>query len=789
MIYLLVILITILLIYSIYREKNLYNPVTILFSIWFVVSLFASLKLYNMIDYSDKSVFIIIVGLLSFFMGYLVNRTKEKDRIEKYDYIDNINWKFIRVLLFLALIPTTMLAIKVFNLLISGVSYSQIRSMYYMYGNSQPLISDGALFTLFNIGVTSILYVGIPFIILCAFNKRIDKISLVLISLLTILFVFATSGRTMLLNVIIFVVLLFIVYFKKISKKYKFRCMICLLIMVIIAVVITIIRKSDNAIPNIYSYFAVPIPLFSKMLESKVMNINLYGYSTFYGAYLIIQKIFVILFNYKFANAEYLFSIMDLPSTSWVGVFGSSSDLYNAFVTMFYNLYLDFGIIGVAGIMFIYGFTVTSIYRKSILSMRKMLLYCLLALGLIFSFERFQFSSMPIYIALFLIPLFIKQKKIKKCKKTNRVLVFGMTQTVGGVEAVIMNYYRKMDKDKIQFDFLCNTETVAYEDEIEKLGGKIYKIPSRSKKIIKYYKALNNFYKENAGKYDIIWVNVCSLANIDYLIFAKKYGIKCRIIHSHNSKNMDSKIRGIIHKFNKLIIRNYATDFWACSSEAANWFYMNKKVKKNVIIINNAIDSKIFRFDKKTRDFYRKKMNIDNKFVIGHVGRFHFQKNQLFMIDVFNVIHRKNPDSILILIGEGEDEQKILNKIDSLGLSESIILLGTRNDVNKLMCAMDVFLFPSVFEGLGIVLIEAQAVGLPVVSSSDNIPATVNMAKNFKFLSLGDSIDDWAESVLSMSKVKRNIDNNLLAKNNYDINIEAKKLENFFLLNMKGSVK
>ena len=158
-----------------------------------------------------------------------------------------------------------------------------------------------------------------------------------------------------------------------------------------------------------------------------------------------------------------------------------------------------------------------------------------------------------------------------------KILVFGITQNPGGVESVIMNYYQKLNKNKIQFDFLCNTLEVAYEKEILKLGGKIYRITARSENAKKYKKELEDFYKKHAHEYNAIWVNVCSLANIDYLKMAKKYNIKYRIIHSHNSENMDSKLRGILHKINKKLIKKYATDYWACSEEAGKWFF-NKKI-------------------------------------------------------------------------------------------------------------------------------------------------------------------------------------------------------------------
>lgn len=361
-----------------------------------------------------------------------------------------------------------------------------------------------------------------------------------------------------------------------------------------------------------------------------------------------------------------------------------------------------------------------------------------------------------------------------------KVLVFGITDNPGGVESVIMNYYRNIDREKIQFDFLCNTEIVAYEDEIKKLGGTIYRITARSKNRKKYKIELDSFFKLHSKKYSTIWVNVCSLANIDYLIYAKKYGIKHRIIHCHNSQNMDSKLRGILHLINKPRLIEYATDFWTCNIKSNKWFYSNEIIKTGQIMpVNNAIDANAFKFDKKIRDAYRKKLNVENKFVIGHVGRFHFQKNQLFLIDIFNEIHKRNADSVLFLIGQGEDEAKIVSKIDSLGLNDSVKLLGTRNDVNKLMFAMDVFLFPSLFEGLGIVLLEAQAAGLPCVASCDDTPPEVKMTDNFRFLYLNAPIDKWADTVLEFNDVKRDSNNDFLKKNNYDISCEVKKIEKY----------
>lgn len=362
-----------------------------------------------------------------------------------------------------------------------------------------------------------------------------------------------------------------------------------------------------------------------------------------------------------------------------------------------------------------------------------------------------------------------------------RILVFGITENPGGVESVIINYYRHINRNNIQFDFLCNTETVAYEEEIKNLGGNIYRITARSKDRKKYKKDIVNFFKYNASNYSTIWVNLCSLANIDYLKYAKKYGIKNRIIHSHNSQNMDSKLRGILHKINRHFIVNYATDFWSCSEEAGRWFYNRKIIDSDkYLIINNAIDVEKYKFNEIMRKKYRKDLNIDDKIVFGNVGRLHFQKNQDFLIDIFNKFHEKKTNSVLLLIGQGEDYEKLVKKVDDLNLSQNVLFLGIRNDIENLLQAIDFFVFPSVFEGLPVVLIEAQAAGLPIFASS-TISKAVKITSNFEFISLAESSETWANRILEKEKLLRQRKNttNEISVNGYDIVTECKKIENY----------
>lgn len=356
-----------------------------------------------------------------------------------------------------------------------------------------------------------------------------------------------------------------------------------------------------------------------------------------------------------------------------------------------------------------------------------------------------------------------------------------LRKILDGVESVIMNYYRNIDRKKIQFDFLCNTETVAYESEIKELGGRIYKITARSKNRKKYKKEMNTFFEQHSQDYSTIWVNVCSLANIDYLIYAKKYGIKKRIIHAHNSKNMDSFLRGILHKLNKLFITRYATDFWSCSMKASKWFYNNKIIQSEKYFqINNAINYEKYKYDSAIRDEYRKKFKIDqNTLVIGNVGRFHFQKNQFFIIKIFNEIHKKVPSSKLILVGDGPDRDNIKSMIKEYNLEDSVLCLGIRKDVAQLMSMMDIFLFPSVFEGLPLTLVEAQASNLLIYASNVISDKVIIDSELIKLISLSENEECWANHILKAKKNNRESIKikNLIIQKNYDIKTEVRKFE------------
>ncbi|MFQ7844158.1 MAG: glycosyltransferase family 1 protein [Coprococcus sp.] len=363
-----------------------------------------------------------------------------------------------------------------------------------------------------------------------------------------------------------------------------------------------------------------------------------------------------------------------------------------------------------------------------------------------------------------------------------KVLVFGMTDNPGGMESCIMNYYRHVDKNKIHFDFLCNWESMVCEKEVKANGSKVYTIPQKSRNYKAYKRAMNTFFSEHADEYDVFWYNTCTLTNIDYLIYAKRYGIKKRIIHAHNSGNETSMIRGILHYVNKIRLGRYATDFWSCSMAAAVYFFIKKQIhSQKYRLINNAISTYNYKYDILIRNEVRKNLGLEDKYVIGHVGRFQFQKNHEFLIDIFYEYLKLDSRAVLMLVGQGEEEDAIRQKVINLGIEKSVLYMGVRTDVNRLLQAMDVFLLPSRFEGLPLVLIEAQTSGLRCLTTKNKVPYEVNVTGNVEFEELKENSIEWAHHIECMEKqpYDRKSCLDLITDAGYDILKEAEKMESY----------
>lgn len=267
----------------------------------------------------------------------------------------------------------------------------------------------------------------------------------------------------------------------------------------------------------------------------------------------------------------------------------------------------------------------------------------------------------------------------------------------GGVEAVVMNYYRHLDHSKVQFDFICDDDStnIPY-DEIEKLGGKVILIPPYQK-VFKYQKELRRVLRE--GKYKIVHSHINTLS-VFPLYAAKKVGVPVRIAHSHSTTNKKEWKKNLLKQVLRPFSKKYATNYMCCSELAGRWLFGDKAYDEGkVYLLNNAIDLDKFKYDKKIRDKKRKELGIkEDTIVIGHIGRFVAQKNHTFLIDIFNQFHKKEKNSILLLAGQGPLQEEIKNKVRELGLDDSVGFLGQRNDANELYQAFDVFLLPSLYE-------------------------------------------------------------------------------------------
>ena len=346
----------------------------------------------------------------------------------------------------------------------------------------------------------------------------------------------------------------------------------------------------------------------------------------------------------------------------------------------------------------------------------------------------------------------------------------------GGVESVVMNYYRNIDRNKIQFDFICDNDStnIPYA-EIESLGGKVILIPPYQK-VIKYHKELKRVLKD--GNYKIVHSHINTLS-VFSLFAAKCAGVPVRIAHSHSTTNKKEKKKNLIKQVLRPFSKVFATDYMCCSELAGRWLFGNKEYDKgNVYLLNNAIDLEKFKYNEYVRKEKRKELNInDDTLVIGHVGRFVEQKNHRFLIDIFNEVYKQNEKSILLLVGQGPLMEEMKRKIEELGLEDSVKFLGQRNDIDELYQAFDVFCLPSLYEGLPVVGVEAQATGLLCIFSDDMTKET-KVLESTIFLTLEQSAKEWAyEIVEKIGEYKRHNTMKEIADNNFNIRTETRKLK------------
>lgn len=344
-----------------------------------------------------------------------------------------------------------------------------------------------------------------------------------------------------------------------------------------------------------------------------------------------------------------------------------------------------------------------------------------------------------------------------------------------GLETMLMNYYRHIDRDNIQFDFLTHRPYKSdYDDEIISMGGRVFYAPRLyPQNYNKYFKYMAEFYDMHP-EYKIVHSHIDAMSYIP-LLAAKKSGVPIRIAHSHNT-SIDKDFKFILKMIFKKLLPIEANYFCACGEKAAHFLFKSD----NVTIIPNAIEIEKFIYSETIRNEKRRELNVEDKLVIGHVGRLSYQKNHEFLLKIFKNILENNPNAMLLLIGEGEKEAKLKKMVLESGINENVIFAGKRTDVNEIYQAMDVFVMPSLFEGVPVTGIEAQVSGLPCIFS-DRVPKETLITKNGVFLSLNTSVDVWTERIMnSVNKDRKKISEKMF-KSKYNIENSVKGLERYYM--------
>ena len=366
----------------------------------------------------------------------------------------------------------------------------------------------------------------------------------------------------------------------------------------------------------------------------------------------------------------------------------------------------------------------------------------------------------------------------KRVQYPIRVLNLFTVMDRGGAETMVMNYYRHIDRTKVQFDFLVHREQRgAYDDEIEALGGRIYRMyPIYPQNFARYKRDIRVFFKAHP-EYRIIHSHMSELGCFAFKEAAKQ-GVPVRICHAHNAPH-GFDIKMIMRDYFKKRMMPYLTHLFMCGVESGRWLY-GKENENRFIMLNNAIDASAYTYNPAKRTEMRLQIELTDELAVGHVGRFNQQKNHPFLLEIFAALLKKEPNAVLLLVGGGTDMQRIQAKAQTLGIAEKVRFLGVRSDVADVMQAMDVFVFPSLYEGLGIALIEAQAAGLPCVVS-DTIPHEAYLTDLVDSESLSAPAEKWAEKILAKQAIPRTDRRTEIAAHGFDITTEAVKLQEFYI--------
>ncbi len=365
-----------------------------------------------------------------------------------------------------------------------------------------------------------------------------------------------------------------------------------------------------------------------------------------------------------------------------------------------------------------------------------------------------------------------------------KILQVGISSNLGGIEKYLINVHRNINHERYKIDYLVfkGKKVCFYEELINK--SNIYEITHRKKNYIKYLKETKKFFKNS--HYDYIHFHLMNFSCFEIILYAKKYTNAKIILHSHTSDpqkvNMKKRILNEIGL--KLIKKQDIYLKTACSKKAGE--YLFKNFKNNTFkVLNNGIHIEEFKFNEKNRNELRKKYNVQKSLVIGHIGRLSPQKNHFFLLEIFKEILKLRKDAILLMIGKGELNEKIEKKSMELNINKNIIHIENTNKINEYMSAMDIFVLPSLYEGLPIVLIEAQASGLQCFITN-TLAEEIDITNNVKRISLNKSAEEWAKEIIKLNK--NNMDrisiNQKVEKSDFDIKKSIRILEKYYVDNL-----
>jgi glycosyltransferase involved in cell wall biosynthesis len=359
---------------------------------------------------------------------------------------------------------------------------------------------------------------------------------------------------------------------------------------------------------------------------------------------------------------------------------------------------------------------------------------------------------------------------------TKRVLICGLTKNRGGMESYVMNIYRNIDRDKLQFDFLgVGEENIAFSDEINQLGGRVFYLPLKREGIFKHYSMLKKVFTEN--EYVGVYYQTCHmLQSLDVFKQAKRSGIAFRALHSHSTRERyESRLTRIRRWFVYKSLDRFVNIRLACSDAAGKWMFKGRPFD----IIKNSVDTSLFCYSESDRLAVRRELGLDDKIIIGTVAKLTYAKNPEFVVKVIESLTKMNENIVFVHIGNGELDSEIKEEVRNKNLANKYLFLGSKTDVYRYLNAIDVFILPSRFEGFPISFIEAQSSGVRCIVS-DIIPKECDLTNNSVYLPVNNNVDEWAYCINNNITYERCDKSYMVKEKGYDVQDTIEHIMNLF---------